>query len=226
VCRSGSSPKRCPVPGDHIAVAIDPAAISVTQQGPADRDIARSVHSIVLLRGGRSDSDSDTKAIRDKYQTMITTLRTVVQPGSEPIDLSLAKMHARVYNTYEDSLISSLITSARQTVEEYLSRVLVQQTLVQTIKYTANQNLSYTAFAAWGYPQSYFTGWAENKEHHGAIELARSPFQTLNQLCLRDHLGNQVDLVAQQSRDNIEYYVLDAEFDPARPISRCRRLFR
>lgn len=55
-----------------------------------------------------------------------------VAPASEPVSLIEAKSFLRVDDTADNTLLSSLITSARIQVEQYLRRALVTQTL-QTI---------------------------------------------------------------------------------------------
>jgi len=57
---------------------------------------------------------------------MITKL--VTAPAVEPVTLAEAKAHLRVDITDDDTLISSLITSARQYIERAIRRALVTQT--------------------------------------------------------------------------------------------------
>jgi len=57
---------------------------------------------------------------------MITKL--VTAPAVEPVTLTEAKAHLRVDVTDDDTLISSLITSARQYIERAIRRALITQT--------------------------------------------------------------------------------------------------
>lgn len=61
------------------------------------------------------------------------SLSVVTAPAEEPVSLTDAKLHLRVTTDGEDTLISSLITAARQYVEETCSRALVEQTLEYTV---------------------------------------------------------------------------------------------
>ena len=49
-------------------------------------------------------------------------------PASEPITLDEAKAHLRVSGSDEDSLISNLISAAREEAEKYMNRSIIAQT--------------------------------------------------------------------------------------------------
>lgn len=52
-----------------------------------------------------------------------------VAPASEPVTLAEAKAHCRVDDSNSDTLLTSLITAARQYVEQYTGLAIVQQTV-------------------------------------------------------------------------------------------------
>ncbi len=52
---------------------------------------------------------------------------------AEPVSLPLAKQHCRVLANDEDTLIAGYIKAAREWVEEYSGRVLVQREITETV---------------------------------------------------------------------------------------------
>jgi len=54
-------------------------------------------------------------------------------PAVEPVTLSEAKAHLRIDSSDEDTLISTLITAAREWCEEYLDRSLIHQQYVMRL---------------------------------------------------------------------------------------------
>lgn len=56
------------------------------------------------------------------------TLKLITGPSSEPISLADAKLHLRVDGDTEDTLITMLISSAREAAEHELGRALITQT--------------------------------------------------------------------------------------------------
>lgn len=61
------------------------------------------------------------------------SLTTVTPPAVEPVTLSEAKAHIRVDTSEDDTYIGTLITAARQWVEQYVDKALVDQQLVMRL---------------------------------------------------------------------------------------------
>ena len=53
------------------------------------------------------------------------SLRRVTQPIVEPVSLSEAKAHCRIDSNEDDTYVASLISAAREWVEDYIDRTLV-----------------------------------------------------------------------------------------------------
>jgi uncharacterized phiE125 gp8 family phage protein/SPP1 family predicted phage head-tail adaptor len=51
-----------------------------------------------------------------------------VPPAAEPVALADVKLHARIDTTADDSLVTNLITGARQWAEQYTGRAIINQT--------------------------------------------------------------------------------------------------
>lgn len=58
-------------------------------------------------------------------------VEVTIQPGAEPVLLAEAKLHCRIEDaiTEDDALVTALIKGARDTVERFLNRKLITQTL-------------------------------------------------------------------------------------------------
>lgn len=59
------------------------------------------------------------------------TYKVTIQPATEPISLEEAKLHLKVDTDADDTLITALITSARQYVERYCNIALITQTVTE-----------------------------------------------------------------------------------------------
>jgi hypothetical protein len=59
--------------------------------------------------------------------------RRTTDPASEPVTLAEAKAHLRIDHADEDSLITALITAAREYAEAYTARAFISQTWIWTL---------------------------------------------------------------------------------------------
>ena len=59
----------------------------------------------------------------------MSTLKVITAPTTEPVTLAEAKLHLKVETGDDDTLISSLITAARETAEIFTGRALASQVL-------------------------------------------------------------------------------------------------
>lgn len=62
------------------------------------------------------------------------TLRVATPPKVEPVSLAEAKRHCRVDTDDDNGYIATLITAAREWVEQYLDRAVITQQLVMTME--------------------------------------------------------------------------------------------
>jgi len=102
-------------------------------------------------------------------------LTLVTDPASEPLTAAEAKAHLRVTTADEDALIGSLITAARQRVEEITGLSLISQT--------------------WEYALNAFPE-ATRRNPLGAIWLPRGPLQSITSITYTDPDGDSQTLDA------------------------------
>lgn len=65
--------------------------------------------------------------------SLITSILVTTPPSAEPVSLEEAKKHLMVDHPEDDTLITGLITSARQQVEDFCQRSVIDQTLTVTL---------------------------------------------------------------------------------------------
>jgi uncharacterized phiE125 gp8 family phage protein len=66
---------------------------------------------------------------------MPLSIQLVTPPAIEPVTLDQAKQHLRVDYSEDDSLITGLITAARQYAEKYMHRAIFNQTWTRNLDY-------------------------------------------------------------------------------------------
>lgn len=117
---------------------------------------------------------------------------SVVTPAaSEPITLTEAKNFLRVDGNDEDTLISALISAAREMCEQYTRRILVTTTI-----------------------DEYFDGFPnwKNPQDKDIIYLSRGPVVSVTSVKYVDEIGSEATVSA-------DAYVVDTISEPARIAS-------
>jgi uncharacterized phiE125 gp8 family phage protein len=134
----------------------------------------------------------------------------VTPPAIEPLSLDDAKLHLRVSSTEEDSLITDLISAARQWVEAYLNRSLITQTL--RLRADAFPDTpARTVLLANNWPgltlESYLT--RASALTNGPLYLQRPPLQSVTSIQYYDSTGASQTL-------SPSLYLVDSDAEPAR----------
>jgi hypothetical protein len=105
------------------------------------------------------------KRLNSKSYTLVTA------PAVEPVSLAELKLFAKVDGDTENSLLTYLITSARQQAEAYTQRRFISQTW----KLTAD-------FLGEPFPDSVPPGWLLRTEEYLALRLAKGPWQSITHM--------------------------------------------
>ncbi len=93
--------------------------------------VPADVASVLLsMRAARVISPNEIAKIKmtDFIETAPRLLELVTPPAVEPATVAEAKQYLRVDTDAEDTVISNLITAARQAVEQYIRKSLITQT--------------------------------------------------------------------------------------------------
>lgn len=120
-------------------------------------------------------------------------LRRIVAPSVEPVTLAEAKLHCRVDIDDDDTLISSLITAAREWCEAHTLRAFVRQTWKLTLDRFPGPL---------GYPYPEWSSFGDEP-----IELPQPPLFAVSSVQYVDTAGTLQSLTD---------YRLDSENEPAR----------
>ena len=131
---------------------------------------------------------------------MRTTLAVTTQPAGEPATVEMVKQHCRIDNNADDDLLAGYLTTARIMAEGYLSRALLTQTLLWTVR-----------------PSSMLR--PEEARLHGTLELPRAPVQSIASVTTLDIWGNATTIpdapLPLTPPATILGYVADLALEPA-----------
>jgi len=100
-----------------------------------------------------------------------TTLTVTEEPTGEPVSIEQVKRHCRIDSNADDELLTGYLTAARVMAEGYLSRALLTQTLLWTMR-----------------PSSELP--RDRLRLRGTLELPRAPVQSILSVTTLDEWGN------------------------------------
>jgi uncharacterized phiE125 gp8 family phage protein len=131
---------------------------------------------------------------------MQTTLIVTTEPTAEPVSIEQVKRHCRIDSNADDDLLAIYLTAARVMAEGYLSRALVSQTLLWTVR-----------------PRSELREWDTRLRR--ALELPRAPVQSIESVTMLDVWGNSTTIspatLPVTPPAQILGYVADLTLEPA-----------
>lgn len=128
---------------------------------------------------------------RNSSRYLNQSLRRIVAPSAEPVTLAEAKAHVRVDISTDDTLISALITAAREWCEAHTRRAFVRQTWKLTLDRLPG-SVDYPEYVSFG---------------DEPIELPRPPLFNFSSITYVDSAG---------TTQTLSGYRLDSESEPAR----------
>ena len=107
---------------------------------------------------------------------MRTTLTVTEEPTAEPVSIEQVKRHCRIDSNADDELLTGYLTAARVMAEGYLSRALLTQTLLWTLR-----------------PSSELP--RDRLRLHETLELPRAPVQSILSVTTLDEWGNATTIL-------------------------------
>jgi uncharacterized phiE125 gp8 family phage protein len=137
---------------------------------------------------------------KTKGRAMRTTLTVTTEPAGEPTTVELVKQHCRIDSNADDELLAGYLATARIMAEDYLSRALLTQTILWTVR-----------------PASMLR--TEQTRLRGMLQLPRAPVQSIEAVTILDEWGNlttiPVAVLPITPSAQILGYVADLELEPA-----------
>ncbi len=111
---------------------------------------------------------------------MRRSLAVVTPPATDPVTLDEAKAWGRVDGGEDDALLAALISTATATVEQYLNRALVTQTLTLTLDPAGSGRTPWVP-GHFELPVNYFDGGFPD-----TFDLLRGPVQSISSVLTYD----------------------------------------
>ena len=131
---------------------------------------------------------------------MWTSLNVTTAPAGEVTTVELVKQHCRIDNTADDELLAGYLSAARVLAEDYLSRSLLPQTVLWTVRPTSMLR-------------------PEQSRLLGTLQLPRAPVVSIETVTTLDEWGNATvvapALLPVTPGTSILGYVVDLALEPA-----------
>jgi len=108
---------------------------------------------------------------------MRTTVNVTTPPDGEPTTVALVKQHCRIDSNADDELLAGYLTTARIVAEDYLSRALLTQTILWTVRPTSMLD-------------------TKQSRLRGSLQLPRAPVQSIEAVTVMDTWGNETAIPA------------------------------
>jgi len=144
-------------------------------------------------------------------------LTQTVDATTEPVTLAEAKQHARIEITDDDTLISGMITGARQLVERMTNRALITQTWQLTLDQWPGAN-PYGPGAQWW--DGVRDGALGTVFGTNEIRLRKTPFQSVSAITIYNEDGSVNQVV-----DNTKIYFVVPDMLGGRVIKRIGQIW-
>lgn len=131
---------------------------------------------------------------------MRSTIQVTATPATEPVTVQQVRQHCRIDQASDDELLAGYIKAARLMAEGYLSRVLVTQTLLWTVR-----------------PESSLR--PERGRFCHPLQLPRAPVQSIATVTAVDTLGNSTTIPAATLPivpPTFTGYIADLALEPGR----------
>ena len=132
---------------------------------------------------------------------MLTTIKVTAPPEKQPTTVMIARAHCRIDNASDDALLEGLLIAATEMAEGYLSRALITQTMLWTIR-----------------PESMLR--PERSHLRAPLILPRAPVQSIASIIVTDRLGDTTTIepatLPVPTNTPIIGYIADLDLEPAR----------
>ena len=141
------------------------------------------------------------------------SLQLLLAPTSEPLTLDDAKLHLRVTDTAQDSLISALISAARSQAEQITRRALISQKwklYLDRFPWPGGTDYGGWPQVGMGLPYGNMGGMTSRLASWYSVELPKPPLVSVDTVAYLDSQG------ASQTLTSGTDFIVDVAREPAR----------